>query len=48
MEANTVVSNVDINGAIPVYGYLCCIVGQFDIWTVLNVKHVYVVEVRKV
>ena len=48
MEANSVFSNVDINGAIPVYGYLCCIVGQFDIWTVLNVKHVYVVEVRKV
>ena len=39
------VSDVDVNGSIPVYSDLCFIVCELDIWTFLDAKHMDVIEV---
>ena len=45
VKTNTMLSDFDVNGSIPVYGDLCFVVGELDIWTFLDVKHMDVVEV---
>ena len=48
MDTDTVLSDFDVDCSIPMYGYLCFIICELDIWAFLDVKHVDVVEVSEV